>query len=131
MLETQAETAYARASSMPKQMDPRLAYDDPLLASRDFFYSVTLFPLGFPLTVQSNSQEILRLASTSWSYYPQAFDCRPALLSLGVSETQSSALPPVPSFRSRGNLLSIISDPENFVVCDFSSGFQFGWVSGA
>jgi hypothetical protein len=116
---------------MPKQMDPRLAYDDPLLASRDFFYSATLFPLGFPLTVQSNSQEILRLASASWSYFPRAFDCEPALLSLGVSETRSNVLPPVPSFRSRGHLLSIISDPENFIVCDFSSGFQYGWVNEA
>jgi hypothetical protein len=116
---------------MPKQMDPRLAYDDPLLASRDFFHSVTVFPLGFPLTVESNSEDILRAASTSWSYYPQAFNGEPALLSLGVSESRSDSLPPVPSFRSRGYLLSIISDPENFIVCDFSSGFQFGWVTEA
>jgi hypothetical protein len=116
---------------MPKQMDPRLAYDDPLLASRDFFYSTTLFPLGFPLTVESNSQEILRAASASWSYFPQAFDREPLFLSLGVSESRSSALPPVPSFRSRGHLLSMVSDPENFLVCDFTSGFQFGWVTEA
>src|SRR3954470_13157160 len=116
---------------MPKQMDPRLAYDDPLLASRDFFYSTTLFPLGFPLTVESNSQEILRAASTSWSYFRQAFDREPVFLSLGVSETRSSALPPVPSFRSRGHLLSMVSDPENFLVCDFNTGFQFGWITEA
>src|SRR3982750_2824968 len=125
------ESAYPMASSMPKQMDPRLAYDDPLLASRDFFYSITLFPLGFPLTVESNSQEILRAASATWSYFPQAFDREPVLLSLGVSESHSNELPPVPSFRSRGHLLSMVSDPENFVVCDFSSGFQFGWVTEA
>ncbi len=125
------ETEYPRASSMPKQMDPRLAYDDPLLASRDFFYSVTLFPLGFPLTIESNSQDILRAASTIWSHFPRAFEREASILSLGVSETRSDALPPVPSFRSRGHLLSIISDPENFVVCDFSSGFQFGWVTDA
>jgi hypothetical protein len=123
------ESAYPMASSMPKQMDPRLAYDDPLLASRDFFHSITLFPLGFPLTVESNSQEILQAASASWSYFPQTFDREPVFLSLGVSETRSSELPPVPSFRSRGHLLSIVSDPENFLVCDFKSGFQFGWVT--
>ncbi len=64
---------------MPKQMDPRLAYDDPLLASRDFFYSITLFPLGFPLTVESNSQDILQAARASWSYFPQTFDREPVI----------------------------------------------------
>jgi hypothetical protein len=116
---------------MPKQMDPRLAYDDPLLASRDFFHSRTFYPLGFPLTVESNSQEILRAASASWSYFPPVFDREPMFLSLGMSQVPSKALPPAPSFRSRGHLLSIVSDPENFVVCDFKSGFQFGWVSEA
>ena len=116
---------------MPKQMDPRLAYDDPLLASRDFFYSTTLYPLGFPLTVESNSQDVLRAASSGWSYFPKAFDHEPIILSLGTSEVRSSGLPPAPSFRSRGHLLSIVSDPENFLVCDFKSGFQFGWISEA
>src|SRR6476469_5779845 len=127
----QLEPDYSRASSMPKQMDPRLAYDDPLLASRDFFHSRTFYPLGFPLTVESNSQEILRAASASWSYFPPVFDREPMFLSLGMSQVPSKALPPAPSFRSRGHLLSIVSDPENFVVCDFKSGFQFGWVSEA
>ncbi len=116
---------------MPKQMDPRLAYDDPLLASRDFFHSITLFPLGFPLRIESNSQEILQAASASWSCFQPAFDCEPVVLSLGLSEVRSSDLPPVPSFRSRGHLLSMVSDPDNFVVCDFTSGFQFGWVTEA
>ncbi|MFL6416034.1 MAG: HPr kinase/phosphorylase [Bryobacteraceae bacterium] len=116
---------------MPKQMDPRLAYDDPLLASRDFFYSRTLFPLGFPLRVESNSQHILRAASETWGYFPQAFQQESLVLSLGVSENQSDSLPRAPSFRSRGHLLSIVSDPENFIVCDFASGYQFGWVTEA
>lgn len=31
--------------------------------------------------------------------------------------------------RSRENLMSIIADPENFVVCDMAGGFAFGWVT--
>src|SRR4051794_5618156 len=116
---------------MPKQMDPRLAYEDPLLASRDFFHSTTVYPLGFPLTVESNSQEVLRAALASWSYFPKAFDREPLFLSLGVSDTRSNDLPPEPSFRSRGHLLSMVSDPENFLVCDFTTGFQFGWITEA
>jgi hypothetical protein len=32
-------------------------------------------------------------------------------------------------FRSRGHLLSIFADPDNFMICDFSQRFAFGWVT--
>lgn len=32
-------------------------------------------------------------------------------------------------YRARENLLSIISDPGNFVVCDFDRAFAYGWLT--
>lgn len=52
----------------------------------------------------------------------------PIRISLGVSES-TAPLPDRPSFRSRDHLMSIISDAENFVICDFNHGSAFGWIT--
>jgi len=48
---------------------------------------------------------------------------------LGVLEGSGDALPLESVVRSREHMMSIVADPENFVICDFSRGFAFGWVT--
>ena len=51
-------------------------------------------------------------------------------LCLGVLEGDGDAAAAETSVvRSREHIMSIVADPENFVVCDFSRGFAFGWVT--
>lgn len=116
---------------MQEQIETLPTYDDPLLASHECSHSITLFPLGFPLVVESNSEDVIHSASKSYGYYPQAFDEDPVVLNVGVSETGADSLPCPPVFRSRKHLLSIISNSENFIVCDFARGYHFGWITQA
>jgi hypothetical protein len=116
---------------MQEHLETQPICDDPLLASYECSQSITLFPLGFPLIVESNSEEVIHSASTSWACFPQAFDEDPIVLNIGVSETGTGSLPCPPGFRSRKHLLSIISNSENFIVCDFARGYHFGWITRA
>jgi hypothetical protein len=44
-------------------------------------------------------------------------------------EGSGDALPLETVIRSREHMMSIVADQENFVVCDFNTGFAFGWVT--
>jgi hypothetical protein len=101
---------------------------DPLRSSVELPRRITLYPLGFPLLLETNSENVIRAALDSWAEFPQGFDEPPAQLSLGV-EGESLRLPPPPVFSSRRHLLSIVSDPQNTVFCDMQTGFGFGWVT--
>src|SRR5205823_9392855 len=56
---------------------------------------------------------------------------RPVRLSAAVSESWSPPRLVQPCFRSRDHLMSVISDAENYVMCDCNSSFAFGWVTPA
>ena len=115
--------------TMSTQLNIPVTCEDPLLVNKPFSRSITLFPLGFPLRIETNSDEVIEVALASWSMFSPAFSEGPVLLSVGVSDGPATSLPPAPTLRSRGHLLSIVSDAENFFMCDFSRGYQFGWVS--
>jgi hypothetical protein len=100
---------------------------DPLRSNVAFPHSIVVYPLGFPLQLESNSELIIRAAQESWAQFPQAFDEPPVRLSLGVSGYSGECPPPV--FLSREHLLSIVSDSQNSVICDLAQGFGFGWVT--
>jgi hypothetical protein len=104
---------------------------DPVLSRVAFPLTATYYPMGFPVEISTNSPHVLAAAAESWGEESQAFDVPPARLSLGVSDSGAAGLPDAPRFRSRGHLMSIVSDAENSVVCDFRSDFAFGWVTKA
>jgi hypothetical protein len=135
---------------MPEQANLQTPAGDSVLADFELPHSAVLHPLGYPLRIESNSREVIAAASRSWSAFSQRSDHRPAQrsdhppaqrsdhrpvrISIGVSETAAriseagfTGAPPV--YRSRDHLMSIVSDAENFVSCDFNSGFAFGWVT--
>ena len=101
---------------------------DPVRASVKLPYAATLFPLGFPMHLESNSTDVIHAAKESWAAFPPAFDEQPVRLSVGV-EGKDLALPRPPTFLSRQHLLSIVSDTRNSLVCDLEQGFAFGWVT--
>jgi hypothetical protein len=101
---------------------------DPLRTTIELPHTARLYPLGFPLIVESNSPSAIRAARESWAEFPRAFDEPPVRLSLGV-QGESSELPAGPTFLRRQHLLSIVSDARNSIVCDLKQGFGFGWVT--
>jgi hypothetical protein len=102
---------------------------DPVLAAVELPLHRTLYPFGFPLELETNSVDVIAAAEEGWGAFDQMFDETPVRLCLGVWEGGGDALPLESVFRSRGHLMSIVADPSNFVVCDFNSGFAFGWVT--
>src|SRR5205807_9761899 len=67
----------------------------------------------------------------TWSYCSPRSHDHPIRLSLAVSESLAPPRLVQPSDRARDQLMSIISDAENYVMCDFNSSFAFGWVTRA
>jgi hypothetical protein len=106
-----------------------MASADPLLSQADLRHTGVYYPLGFSAEIATNSSVILQAAEQSWSGCVPRFDHPAVRLEIGVADEPGGGLAAPPVFRARGHLLSIISDPSNFVICDMLAGFAFGWVS--
>jgi len=89
----------------------------------------TFFPLGFPLEVATNSEIILDAARDSWGHFQSSFDVPSLRLEVGVSHETSGAFPNPPVCRSQDNLLALISDADNFAICDLDKAFAFSWLT--
>jgi hypothetical protein len=50
-------------------------------------------------------------------------------LEVGVSHETSGAFPNPPVCRSQDNLLALISDADNFAICDLDKAFAFSWLT--
>ncbi len=104
---------------------------DPLGCQTDLPLSQTIYPLGFPARINTNSTAILRAADVSFGLFPPVFSVPPIHLSIGVSYSADDRLPAPPSFRAREHLMSVVSDADNSLTCDFRFGFAFGWVNSS
>jgi hypothetical protein len=102
---------------------------DPLLSKLPFPHRAVFYPMGFPLEVETNSPDVLDALRKSWQMFPQQFIEEPLQMSVGVSQGDWSKLSQAPLLRSRSHLMSIVSDAGNFLSCDLSRGFIFGWVT--
>lgn len=96
---------------------------DPFLRVTALDYHATYYPLGFPLQLQTNSPQILQAAKENWDARPRAFDKQP--FTLRVIVAQGGPLPPPPVYRAQEHLMSVLSDRDNFAVCDYTRHFAF------
>jgi hypothetical protein len=103
---------------MNRAHDP-LGYDTPLPLSARYY------PLGFPLTIDTNCEQILSLAGTLWSRWRPRPGIAPARLRIAVEDCDSRLplLPVIP--RGQQHLVSVIHAPDNFAVCDLRASFAF------
>ena len=95
----------------------------------DFEYPIRarFYPLGFPLDLETNSEEVILGAKQGWGRFTSRFEETPVRLCLGVSEYEAEMpLPPEPQIVSQEHLITSLWDQFNFVVCDLRSGFAFG-----
>ena len=88
----------------------------------------TFYPLGFALHLSTNSELVIQAAQASWGLTRQLFNHQPVRVSVGISESKAGRASP-PVFRSRQHLLSVISDADNFMLCDMRSGYAWGWIT--
>ena len=102
---------------------------DPLQYYVEFPFHGTYYPLGLPLEVSTNSMSVIAAAQQSWGPFPELQSAEKIHLRIGVAERGPDELPRAPVFRAQRGLITIISDAENFGVCDVAKGFGFGWVT--
>jgi hypothetical protein len=102
---------------------------DPVLSAAELPLRRTFYPLGYPLVIETNSREVLQAAEESWGAFERMFNADPVRVCLGVAEGDSKSPARAPVIRAREHLMSIVADPENFMLCDFDRGFAFGWVT--
>jgi|SRR5450631_1814902 len=108
-----------------------LGETDPILARASMPLQHTYFPLGFPLSLSTNSPSLHSAALASWGKFRQALSTLPLTLRIGVTDERSRSpfLPCAPVCRLHGHLLSNIADADNFVICDLNDGYSFGWLT--
>jgi hypothetical protein len=114
---------------MTVEIDSPPTVDDVFLKEAKELKKTTLFPLGFPLELATNSEAVMAAARDTWGGFRPLFPGVPVSLTLTVTEHEEDRLPSRPKFRSQGHLLSIVCDSRNQVICDLSRGCAFGWVT--
>jgi len=102
---------------------------DPLLHDAVFPYAAEMYPLGFPLLLETTSAWVLEAAKESWGSCKKLFDRPPIRVRAGVSGSQDKQIAWPPTFRSNLHLLSISGDAGNMAVVDLNAGFAFSWVT--
>jgi hypothetical protein len=90
-----------------------------------------LYPLGFPLDLETNSQDIIEAASEGWGHFSQTFEEAPVRVSLAVVEGDALTQQAGSHFFWREHLMTIFDGPLNVMVCDFRQGFACGSVTRA
>ena len=113
--------------TLSEPLDP----GDPTLSATPLPLQRTFYPLGFPVTISTNSEQVMEAAELSWGCFEKLFSIKQIAISIGVTNGGSSTCPPAPVCRMRGHLLSNIADGENFAISDFSEGFSLVWVNQA
>jgi hypothetical protein len=114
---------------MPEDLSSIQVTADPVLSAFELPLRRTFYPLGYPLILESNSHDVISAAEEGWGAFQCMFNTQPVRVCLGVAESDSDSPLPASVIRARENLMSIVADPENFILCDFDQGFAFGWVT--
>ena len=104
---------------------------DPLLYDFEMPLRAVHYPVGFPLELATNSEEILAAAKESWGYFEKVFSHPPRELRIGVLDGGPAECPPNPVHRQQRNLRACIADAENFSISDLKRGFAFAWLTRA
>lgn len=103
---------------------------DPLFYATPLPFTGRYYPLGFPLEVAADTPDAIEAAAASWGRYePRRGE--PRFRVNVLSAPGSPALPPNPVFRGQGHVLAIVSDQENYGICDARQRFGCCWVSRA
>ena len=76
------------------------------------------YPWGFPLSVRTNSYEVLRQCGELWGKFTQQHDTEPILAEVWVIESASSECPPAPSYRLLPGTWVTVADADNYCVLD-------------
>ena len=104
---------------------------DPVLAHFSMPLSETFYPLGFPVLIETNHEDVLKCAAANWQGFVKLFDTPPVHIRIGVRGGITADCPPAPVCKVQRHLLTNVSDSENFSVVDLAQKFASIWVTEA
>lgn len=108
-----------------------IAFGDPTLARVELPLEQTYSPLGFPVLLKTNSEEVLAAAFDSWNAFLTLFETPVVEVSVMVTDGGSDQRPGPPVCKIRDHLVTNIADPDNFAVVDLARGTAFVSVTHA
>lgn len=97
---------------------------------RAHLLQATFYPLGFPLTISTNSPGVLEIARAEWSAWTVAYEEPPLVLNVLVAP-HGEVLPPPSEFHAHRHLFAFVSDARNFAVCDTQARSGTAWLTPA
>lgn len=106
-------------------------FGDPILAHARLDRQEMFYPIGFPVSVMTNSEAVLDAAREGWGGFTHRFDTMPIRLKVALAEDGSQICPPTPVCRMREHVITNVADEENFAVTDLSRLFSTIWVTEA
>jgi hypothetical protein len=109
----------------------RLKRDDPRLRDFEMPFRASYYPLGFPLTITTNSTEALTAADESWGRFRRLYSKTELHMRIGVTNHGASASNTIPNIREQCGFRAHVADAENFAFADIKRGFAFAWLTRA
>jgi len=104
---------------------------DPLLYDVRLPIQHTFYPMGFPVKLYTNSEQIHQAALEAWGQDELTFPGEAIQLRFAVEAGKETGRPPARLPRGQGNLYSAIHSADNYAIADFSRGFAYGWFTPA
>jgi hypothetical protein len=105
-----------------------LVFPDPLRYGVELALCERFRVLGYPVEVQTNSEDVIAAARESWGG-PRESEAGGQCLIVRVAVSGSEPSPTaVPVFRGQGSLLAIVASAEDFAVCDYRRHFAYAFV---
>ncbi len=111
-------------------LHPDQPYPDPLQYETDLPLNAVHYPLGFGISLTTNSPSVLAAAEKSWAQFPGLFDEPPLDIRIAVTAGAPIARTP-PTIRGHDHLVTLVADSNNFAVCDYSARSGFCWASSS
>jgi hypothetical protein len=113
------------------QRDAPYQQDDPVCAHVELKHRAIFHPLGFPLELSSNSEEVIAAAAESWNGFAALFKGWRIRLRVYVHEGTGRDCPPTPVCRQQRHILANVADAETYSINDFAQGFTYAYLPRA
>jgi len=101
---------------------------DPIGCDFELPLKAVFYPLGFPVEIATNSGDVLAAARENWKSFHSKFDVAPVQLRIAVRTGSINSCLPPPTCRGQRNLVMFVAGPDDFAVCDLTSGFASCWL---
>lgn len=104
---------------------------DPLRYNIPLPIEATLYPLGFPLNLRTNSPAVFAAATTIWDPFTPAFAADPIELRIAVTNETVARPDPAPLPFGQAHLVNVIHSASEFATADLDRGFIYAWLTAA